>query len=164
MNDPVPNEQLLADVLGEGAAEDSREGMLDETLHLARRRRRFRQVRNAASALALLTALGLLVWLPFPSARRPAALPTKPYTLVRTQPLPPAAWVETRPFPASSIVASARTDHIVVTAEAGTRVRDLTDDELLALAPQPAALVRFGPHSAELVLVNAVDRKEPLGN
>jgi hypothetical protein len=164
MNEPGLNEQLLADVLGEGVTGDFREGMLNETLRQARCHRHFRQVRNAASALAMLAALGLLLWHPFLPGRAPSGSPGKPYALVRTQPLPPAAWVETRPFPASSIVASARTDHIVVTAEVGTRVRDLTDDELLALAPQPAALVRFGPHSAELVFVNAVDGKELLGN
>jgi hypothetical protein len=162
MNERRPRERLLADVLGEGISADFRQRLLSETLHLARCRRRFRQVRNATPVLALLAALGLLVSHPFRSVRSPFALSAKPYALVRTLPLPPAVWVETRPFPASSIVASARTDHIVVTAEAGTRVRDLTDDELLALVPRPAALVRFGPHSAELVFVNAEDRTELL--
>ena len=32
------------------------------------------------------------------------------------------------------------------------------------LVPKPAALVRFSPHSAELVFVNEVDRQELLGN
>jgi hypothetical protein len=36
-------------------------------------------------------------------------------------------------------------------------LRELSDDELLALAPAPAALVRVGPHSAELVLANQSD-------
>jgi hypothetical protein len=155
---------LLADVLGEGISADFRQGLLSETLHLARCRRRFRQARNAASVLALLAVFGVLVWHRFPSGQSPFASPAKPYALVRTQPLPPAAWVETRPFPVSSIVASARTGHIVLTAETGARVRDLTDDELLALVPKPAALVRFSPHSAELVFVNEVDRQKLLGN
>jgi hypothetical protein len=164
MNDPKNRERLLADVLGEGISADFRQGLLSETLHLARRRRRFRQVRNATSVLALLAAFGLLVWHQFPSRHSPFALPAKPYALVRTQPLPTAAWVETRPFPASSIVASTTTDHIVLTAETSARVRDLSDDELLALVPKPAALVRFSPHSAELVFVSQVDRQELLGN
>ena len=93
MNEPRHNERLLADVLGEGVAADFRDGLLNETLRLARRRRRFRQVRGAASALAVLAAFGLLVWHEFPSSPRRMALPAKPYALVRTQPLPPAAWV-----------------------------------------------------------------------
>ena len=164
MNEPGHNERLLADVLGEGISADFRQGLLSETLHLVRRRRRYRQARNATSVLGLLAAFGLLVWHQSPSVRSPFASPAKPYALVRTQPLPPASWVETRPFPASSIVTSARTDHIVHTAEAGARVRGLTDDELLSLVPKPAALVRFSPQSAELVFVNEVDRQELLGN
>ena len=35
---------------------------------------------------------------------------------------------------------------------------------LLALVPKPAALVRHGPHSAELVFVSTVDRDELLRN
>jgi hypothetical protein len=164
MNDPGPSERLLSDVLGEGISADFRQGLLNETLHLARRRRRFRQARNATSVLAMLAVLGILVWHQFPSGRSPIALPAKSYALVRTQRLPAALCVETRPFPASSIVASARTSHIVLTGEAGGRVRDLSDDELLALVPKPAALVRFHPHEAELVFVNEVDRQELLGN
>ena len=49
-------------------------------------------------------------------------------------------------------------------AEAGAQVRALTDEELLASVPKPAALVRYSPHSAELVFVNEVDRQELLGN
>jgi hypothetical protein len=162
MSDPRHRERLLADVLGEGATADFREGFLNETLRLVRRRRRFRQVRAAASGLAVLAALALLLWPHAPSSRGPAPLPAKPYTLVRTQPLPPAAWVQTQPLPASCIVASVRTDHLITTAEAGVRIRDLTDDELLALVPRPAALVRLGPHSAELVFVNQEDREELL--
>jgi len=164
MNDPVRNERLLADVLSEGISAEFREGMLSETLRLARRRRRFRQVRNAASALALLAALGLLVWQPVRSGRGPSALPARRYALVGTQPLPQAAWVRTKRFPASSILASVRIQNVVVTASAGVRVRELNDDELLALVPKPAALVRFGPHTAELVFVSAEDREELLRN
>jgi hypothetical protein len=41
-------------------------------------------------------------------------------------------------------------------------IREIDDDELLALVPRPAALVRHGPRSAELVFVNLVDRDELL--
>ena len=164
MNNPRHNDRLLADVLGEGVSAAFRESLLNQTLRLARRRRRFRQARGAASALAVLAALGLLVWHQFPSGRGPASLPARPYLLVRTQPLPRAAWVETKSFPAAGLIASAATRHIVVTANAGRLVHEINDDELLALVPKPAALVRHGPHSAELVFVNAADRDELLRN
>jgi hypothetical protein len=164
VNNPGHNERLLADVLGEGLSPDFREGLLNETLRLARHRRRFRQVRRAASAMAVLAALGLLVWHQFPSGRAPAGFPTKPYTVVRTQPLPPAAWVRTQPLAPASLVASVKTGNVVSTAAAGSLIHEVNDDELLALVPKPAALVRHGPGSAELVFVNQSDRDELLRN
>ncbi len=162
MIDSGHNGRLLADVLGDGVSAGFREHLLSETLRLARRRRQFRRARRAVSVVAVLASLGLLVWHQFPSGRGPTILPAKPYTLVRTQPLPPAAWVSTRPLSPTSLVASARTKNIVLTADSGVSVRELNDDELLALVPKPAALVRFGPHSAELVFVNLDDRGEQL--
>ena len=164
MNDPRHNDRLLADVLGEGIPADFRAGLLDDTLRLVRQRRRLRQVRAAASALAVVAATGLLIWHQLPSNRVPPAEPAKPYRLVRTQPLPRTAWVETRPFPSAGLVASLPTYPVVLTATAGAPVREIDDDELLALVPKPAALVRYGPQSAELVFVNAEDREELLRN
>ena len=92
-----------------------------------------------------------------------ALFPTKPgpgelaYPALNARPHAASAgdgWVATRPFSPANDVASAKTANIVVTAKAGVPVRELSDDELLALAPKPAALVRFGLHSAEFVLVN----------
>ena len=164
MNNPRHHERLLADVLGEGVSADFRAGLLNETLRLARRRRRVRQVRAAAAALAVLVVLAFLVWHQIPSCRSPEALPAKPYTIVRTQPLPPTAWVVTRALPAASLVASVPTESVVLTAKSGVRAREIDDDELLALAPKPAALVRCGLHCAELVFVNQDDRDELLRN
>ncbi|MGO8931022.1 MAG: hypothetical protein ACLQU3_29550 [Limisphaerales bacterium] len=154
MNEPGHNELLLSEVLSEGISAEFREGLLNQTLRLARRGRRFRQARRATTALAVVVGLGLLVVHRFPSNLRPTGFAAKPYTIVRTHSLPPAAWVATRPFSPVNLVASVQTGHIVATAKAGVQVRELNDDELLALAPKPAALVRFGPHSVELVLVN----------
>lgn len=164
MNDPGHNNRLLADVLGERISADFREGLLNETLRLVRRRQRFRQVRAAASALAVLAALGLLIWHQQPSSRVHPREPAKPYRLVRTQPLPRKAWVETRPFPSAGLVASVPTQLVVQTAKAGASVREINDEELLALVRKPAALVRYGPQSAELVFVNAEDQEELLRN
>jgi hypothetical protein len=154
MSDPRHSERLLTDVLGEGVSTDFRTGLLNETLRLARRRRRVCQVRRVAVALAMVAALGIVVGHQSFVHWRSPRQHVKPYTLVRTRPLPPAAWVSTRPLSAARLVASATTQNIILTAVAGRRVPIISDDELLALAPKPAALVRFGPHSAELVFVN----------
>ena len=164
MNDPRQNDRFLADVLGEGIAADFRAGLLRQTLRLARRRRHFRRMRQAASALAVLVGLGLLVWHRLPSRLGNAGLPAKPYKIVHTQPLPPAAWVATRPLSPANLLVSASMGSIVVTAKGGVPVREISDDELLALVPKPAALVRHGQHSAELVFVNPADRDELLRN
>jgi hypothetical protein len=160
VNNPKQTERLLTDVLGEGNPADFRDGLLHETLRLARHRRQARQLRRAASTLAVLVGLGLLTWHQFPPSRGPAGLPAKPYAIVRTQPLPPGSWVATKPLSPAGFVASISTGNIVVTAKAGVPVREINDDELLALAPKPAALVRHGPHSAELVFVNLADQDE----
>jgi hypothetical protein len=162
MNDPGQSERLLADVLGEGISADVRDGLLQETLRLARRRRRTRQVTRATSVLAVVFGLGLLVWRHFPLSLGSARLPAKPYIVVRTQPLAPAAWVATRPLSPANLLVSASTGSIILTAKAGVPVREINDDELLALAPRPAALVRYGPHSAELVFVSRADQDELL--
>ena len=162
MSDPGHNDRFLADVLGEGVPADFREGLLNETLRLARRRRRFHRARGVASVLAVLATLGLLLWHLSPPGRGPAGVPAKPYLLVRTRPLPRAAWIETKPFPWAGIVSSRATSQIVLTTKGAGLIHEITDDELLALVPRPAALVRLGPHLAELVFVSAEDRDELL--
>jgi hypothetical protein len=162
MNYEPDNEQLLADVLAEAAPTDFREALLGETLRLARQRRHWRQTRRTA---ALLVALGLftfLVWQNFPPhllAPMPMAkVKVQGYELVRTQPLSAGMIVVTEPLSADHLVASVTTTEIVQTASGNFHV--INDDELLALvASRPAALVRLGPHSEQLVFVNPADEK-----
>jgi len=78
------------------------------------------------------------------------------YELVRTQPLPAGMIVVTEPLSADHLVTSVAIAEMVQTSSGNFRV--INDDELLALvAPRPAALVRFGPHSKELFFVNPAD-------
>ena len=162
MRDSRQDEPLLSDILSEGMAAGFREGMLNQTLRLARRRRRGHQMRRAAAALAVVAMSGLLVWHILPLKERQAGFAAKPYALVRTQTLPPEEWVVTKPLPVTSMIASLPPMEIIITERARIPVERLSDDELLALAPQPAALVRFGPHNAELVLVGEDAAKELL--
>ena len=162
MNRKVDNEFLLSDVLSEAASADFREAMLGETLHLVRRRRRLRQTRRAAALVVALGLLAPLVWQnvpPRPAAPMPPAkAEVKSYQLVRTQPLPAGAIVATRTLSADRLVAAVATVEVVQTTTGNFRV--LNDDELLALvASRPAALVRVGPHSEELVFINPTDAK-----
>jgi hypothetical protein len=162
MNHEPDNKQLLADVLAEAAPAVFREALLGETLRLARRRRRWRQTRRAAALFVALGLLAVLVWQNLPQ-RPVASMPVakakvKNYELVRTQPLSAGAVVVTRPLSADQLVASVTTAETVQTSSGNFRV--INDDELLALvASRPAALVRLGPHSEQLVFVNPADEK-----
>jgi len=163
MNREPDSERLLNDVLSEAAPADFRKALLDQTLCLARRRRRWRQTRHSAAWLVALGLIAVLVWQNLP--RRPAGQSTtvakadkKSYTLIQTQPLPAGAIVATRPLPAGRLLASIATVEMVQTTAGNFHV--LNDDALLALiGPRPAALVRVGPHSEELVFVNPADEK-----
>jgi hypothetical protein len=155
MNEPPHNERLLADILAEGSVAGRRDALLGETLRLARNRRRFRQGRRGAYALALVTA-GLLVFRRQDPPPEAGPKPTKLYVLVRTQPLAKSAWVESQPLSAASLISSVPTTGILTTAGAGERWHEVNDEDLLALAaPNPAVLVRGGPGSAELVFVHS---------
>jgi hypothetical protein len=156
--------ELLNDVLHEGNAVDLREELLQQTLYLVKRRRRIRTLQQGASLVMVFAGLACLTWYQVLPLRIPAGLPAKPYAMVRTQPLSQAAWVTTQPLTSERLIATVRTDNIMVTAMATSPVGELNDDELLALAPQPAALVRFGPHNAELVFVEQTDHGVPLRN
>jgi hypothetical protein len=162
MNHEPDNEQLLADVLAEAAPADFRETMLGVTLRLAHRRRRRRQTRRVTVWLVALGLLAVLVRQNFPAhplAPVPVAkAKVKSYELVRTQPLSAGAIVVTRSLSANQLVASVATTEMVQTGNGSFRV--INDDELLALvASRPAALVRLGPHSEQLVFANPGDER-----
>ena len=153
MNRPTDNERLFADALTDAGPADFRASLLGETLRLARRRRRVRQVRRVGIITALAAALAMWFW-PRTIVRQPKTEPAiASYRLIETQPLSASEIVTTQPF-TSSIIASTPAPGVFTTADVGDGLRLLNDDELLSLAPAPAVLVRLGPHSAELILAN----------
>ncbi|MDE3067292.1 MAG: hypothetical protein KGJ60_07040 [Verrucomicrobiota bacterium] len=81
-------------------------------------------------------------------------------TLVRTRPLPAADIVTTRPPAAGQLAGASAPVKIVQTTATSGRFRVINDEELLALlGSHPAALIRTGPHSEELVFANPADAK-----
>ncbi len=165
MIDTGEKRSLLTEVVGEGLPVNFREALLEQTLHLARRRRRFRQARRATAFLAVLADLSVVVWrsLP-PRPAHPAVLPQH-FALVRTRPLPGTALIQSRPLSAAIVVRSVPASAIIATTTFKPVLREVSDDELLALAaPNPAVLVRRGPHLAELVFANSPAGRPPPGN
>jgi hypothetical protein len=169
MNQPRDNERLLADVLADVLADESadgfREALLSETLGLVRRRRRSRQAWRTATALALVAGLGVLLWRSLvPHASAPEQHGPG-YALILSMPLPAASLVSTQPLAASLFVASRTNAEVVQTASSTATPREINDSELLALVGhKPAALVRLGPHAAELVFINQEDKDELFRN
>ncbi len=163
MNREPENERLLTDVLSEAAPADFREAMLGETLRLARQRRQFRQARQVGGVLAVLAVAAIVIVRSLPQRLVKPQPSIASYQLVQSQPLSAGQIVATRPFAAQQIVASVETASFVHTIPGSGGFREIGDDELLAMAPQPAALVRRGPHEAELVLVKQdVQQESPV--
>lgn len=159
MNDPSEREELLADVLGESQPPDFRAAVLDETLRLARRRRKFRSARRVGAtgtALIAIVGLGSFVWKISSSDPVPALPPRfADYELIRTQPLPAQSVVHTQPLATTQMVASAATIETIHTSSAGDALRIIDDRQLLALvAPRPAALIRVGPQTERLIFAD----------
>ena len=150
----IDNERLLADVIAGESDVAFHEALLGETLRLARRRRRFRQAQRGAAVVAVLVGLAALVWQNFSPRVVTPRMDKGSYAIIRTQPLPAAAIVTTQPLVADLLVASVTTVNVVETLPDSGLFREIGDDELLAMvAPKVAALVRLGPHTAELVVL-----------
>jgi len=157
MNKRTDNEQLLEDVLAGESGEGARAASLKNILLLARQRRRVCAVRRVVVVAALLIASTIGVMRHFvPKTVQPEIAKTNPpaasLAWVTSQPLSPAELVTSQPLLPGQIVSSLHASHIVYTVP--EIIREVGDDELLALAaPQVVALVRRGPHEAELVFV-----------
>jgi hypothetical protein len=151
---PDRNKPLLSDVLAEDSNADFRQALLDHTLRIVRRNRRFRKVRQGAYASLTVVALALIS-IHFFISKPPASKRLEPsYALVMTQPLPASALLSTSPDHSVAAISTAPTVEWIATAESSPILHQLDDDELLALLPSPALLVRRGPHIAELVFAN----------
>jgi len=154
MNRRTDNERLLDEVLADESGAGFDAALLDETLRHVRRRKQWRRARSIG-ALALVVGIGIAVWhRPTPRVTWPeiASLPDAHYQLVVSQPLLPSQVVTTSPGTAQPVLVSAVPLELIHTSAGG--YHEVGDDELIALAaPQIVALVRRGPHEAELVFL-----------
>jgi len=147
---------LLDDVLTE-AAPDCERALLDGMLRAVRRRRRMRQCSRGLAVAGVFAAIALAVWY--------ALLPTTPAKLVQpalhivsSEPLPASMVVETQPVSFVVVTSSTTTFVMVDTGSIKDPFQEINDDQLLALAAgRPVALVRQGPHQAELLFLDPED-------
>jgi len=167
MSRKTDNERLLADMLSAEPDSEFSANVLAETLRGVRRQRRVRQVRRYGGALAALIVVALAVnHFLRTGARLELARLSQPasYQLVVTLPLPAGQVTETRLFSPDQEVASATSVRLIQTTPGG--FGEIGDDELILLAaPSVVALVRRGPHEAELVFVSSLlEDSSPLQN
>ena len=157
-NQPDPN-HLLDDILEDTLPASLRSELLRRTLCQVRRQNSVRRLNRALVAVVLVVGLPLVLWkfsLPLPQQ-----IESRPTTfgLVSSEPLHPSMIVETRPDSAKVINSSGSTVVVVETGSGQDLFNDVDDQQLLAfLSGRPAALVRQGPHEAELVFLNPEDR------
>ena len=160
MNRNPDHDRLLNDVLSQGTPEDFREAILNETLHLAGNRRRARRAWRVGGVVAVLALFAIAFWRIAPSRSAKVRPRETTYQLVSTAPLFDSRIVSTRPLTAGQMVVSIPSVIVISTTHVGFDIREINDDELLAIAPQPAALVRLGPHDVQLVIVRRDDHPE----
>jgi hypothetical protein len=166
MRSDLNSQRLLDDILDEVAPQEFRAGLLDDTLHHARRRRQFRLARKVLGGAAVLMALAAWLWsgrvhrAPVLAGRQPERAP-RAFELVRTRPFDPAMIVQTKPG-ATRIVATSPTMAAIVETRPGAHLyHEINDDQLLLLLAGRAALTRPGPHQAELLLLPPPDELSP---
>jgi hypothetical protein len=144
-------DSLLEDVLAENASPDFRAALLGQTLRHARRRRYRRRAGRAAMVVMVLSVLGGFSWWNLPIRAPASKMHTASYEAIHTRPLPPSALIATQPLNAELFIVSVPTASRVSTTANSAGYRFIGDDELLAMAPQPAVLIRVGPRSQQLI-------------
>lgn len=157
MKQNTDNERLLADLLSSEPDSKFSANVLAETLRGVRRQRRVRQVRRYCVALAALVAIALASSHFLRTGAKPglARLPQpSSFQLVVTQPLGSDQFIETQSLSSNQQIASTADVNLIQTSTGG--FGEIGDDELISLAaPNVVALVRRGPHEAELVFVSS---------
>ena len=155
---PDPH-RLLDEILEEAAPGEFRGAVLEQTLRSMRRRRVVRKARRGFIVLALFVGLPFVIFRAVFISPQDTRGGFPKIAMVNSKPTPTSMLVETQPG-ASAVVNSASGVVVVVeTAAARNSLREISDEELLALvAGRPAVLVRYSPHQAQLLFVNAEDQ------
>ena len=157
MKPESPQHGLLNDVLAENAPANFERALLDGTLRAVRRRRRLRRSSSALAVAGVSAAIGLAVWSAFlPTGSVNQVQPS--LRIVRSRPLSVSMIVARQPGSLVMVISSSGTFVAVETGSIKDPFQVIDDEQLLALAgSRPVALVRQGPHQAELLFLNPED-------
>ena len=158
MNPDLGQHGLLDDVLAEAAPAGFERAVLEGALRAMRRRRRTRRLRRGLAVAGGFAAIVMAAWnakWQFSSLKsvRPAL------NIVSSQPLPPSMVIRTRIDSVAVVTSSATTYVLVETGSVKNPFKEIDDEQLLALAGgRRVALVRQGPHQAELSFLDPADK------
>lgn len=145
---------LLQEVLEQSAPPGFQSTQMENMLRAARRRKQFRQIGRSGLAVAAIV-LALTFLLHKPAAPLIARSKQSAVSILHSQKLSPSMLLATRQS-VPQISSSKLTFAVITTQRGGFKL--MGDDELLAcLVGHPAALVRRGNGSADLVFVNPSD-------
>ena len=154
-NEPDPN-RLLDDILEEISPPAFRAELLERTLKQVRHRRHLRQWNQRLLAAAVIVMAGLFAWRTYAPRSQRHALPVARLNWVSSKPLSPAMIVASNTNFLHTITSLGSTVAIVQTQTSHYQLRELNDEELLAMVEgKPALLVRQTPHEAELLIVDS---------
>jgi membrane-associated protease RseP (regulator of RpoE activity) len=148
-------ERLLDDLLEDAAPPEFRAALLDEALRSARRRKRARRFNMALSATAMAGICLLSFWKMRELSTLPVHMRQSDPMVVNSRPLQPGQIVTTQSGSVGEIVSSASNFTEIRTSGSSGLYQEIDDKQLLALlSDKLAVLVHYGPHQAELILLN----------
>ena len=159
MKNQTDRNRLLDDILEDTLPAGLRSELLQRTLGQVRRRNSVRRLNRASLVIVFLVGLSAAFWRS--SIPLPQRIESQPsvFGVVSSEPLDPSLIVETTVKSVNMIRSSAATVVLVETGSGRDLFNEVDDQQLLALlSGRPAALVRQGPHEAELVFLDAADR------
>ena len=152
-------DRLLDDIMTDAASSEFRAVMLEQTLRQVRQRNRVRQWSRSIAAVALVVSVPLLGWKLFVAPSKSSRSQSRSFGVVRSEPLNPSLIVETKLGMVNIITSIASTAAFVETEPGKNLVKEINDDQLLALVTgRLVVLVRQGPHQAELLFLNPEDQ------
>ncbi|EEF60485.1 hypothetical protein [Pedosphaera parvula] len=149
--------ELWNDILSEVAPGEFREALLNQTLRRVRRRKQARRLGQGVMALALVIGTGLLLWQGKTNkiVKQPS-LEISGVEMISSRPMAASMMVQSVPGLVELVSSKSTEMAFVDTQSPQQEFRKINDDELLALTEgKPAALIRKGPHEAELLIVDA---------
>jgi hypothetical protein len=154
MNPSEDHDDFLAAVMKADIDADFRSAQLNLMLHAVRRRRRIGlwQRRITGGAVWVLTA-AFVVWILFSSGLfLPKESHPSPVRIVHTTPSLFPTTVSSTTRSVRQVTSTPGKFHVVITTAQAPCYREIGDDELTGLlALRSGALIRRGPHEAEVV-------------